>query len=156
MTFAIHKTGSKLTPESKEILIDQIRGLNEGTHYISITQMQVYTGRYKCYFSCLLPVILDQIVCLHPIEKRQVTIIEFHEICKNEWNRQPIFVNNLGLTFGGSSTRKLDDKAFFEYEERIMEYFTTNYAVELVYRSDYPAWAKHQRNLLKSTDNEEA
>ncbi len=154
MTFAIHKSNRSLTPESKEILLERIGNLRDGTHYISITQMQVYTGRYKYYFGCLLPVILDQIVCLHPIEKRQVTILEFHEICKNEWNKQPTFVNNLGLTFGGSSTRKLDDKAFLEYEERIMEYFTTNYAVELIYRSDYAEWAKNQKRLLKSTDND--
>ncbi len=155
MTFAIHKSNNRLTPESKEILLEQIRGLKDGTHYVSISQIDVHTGRYKYYWHCLLPFIYAQIPPIpHPIENRPITLEELHEVCKNTFNEQPTVANDKGLIFGGSSTRKLSDKAFYQYEERIIQYFAERYVIQFVDREDYPAWAKNQKRILKSNDND--
>ena len=125
----INKGQYRLTDESRQTLIDTIRGLSEGEYDILIKpkNTRFSATRYKYYFDCVLAIILEncsqhyRIVNPETAEMVEPTSTEqMHEIMKVVYCSTVYVIGGVARAIAGS-TRDLSNTDFYQkYLEQII------------------------------------
>ncbi len=129
----LRKIDGKFTDTSRLLWQQSTEKLRDGVHeaHLFANMHRTYKGRYKYYFSYMLPEIIRRckimIVSHQTGEERFATTMEFHNHLKQAKNGGSIInplTNKVSLV--GLSTTKLDDNEFInEYEDEILfDYMT--------------------------------
>lgn len=128
----IEKGPERLTPQSRDVLLDAIRNLPQGGYQVVIEEKnRAYTPtRYRYYFGCLVQTILltcadrFKIVNAAGEMRSPATTEEMHEVLKFYYNPVTV-ITPRGAFQTGSTTTALTDRDFIgEYMETIMADFS--------------------------------
>jgi hypothetical protein len=163
-SITVEKQNGNLTAKSKEILIEQIRALGNGFWTVQATEArQGYsTTRYKWYFGCVLPLILDNAARYYRIvnpktgeqrEPRNTT--EIHQCMKAIYNPIILTVGDKTRVIAGTTT-DLNDREFIqEFQEQIIaDHSGPPYNIEFLSRQEWAElvksgmWSAHYKAKL--------
>lgn len=128
----IQKSPERLTPQSRDVLLETLRNLPEGGYNVTFeAKSQAYTPtRYRYYFGCLVQTILltcadrFKIVGADCEMRSPTTTEEMHEVLKFYYNPVTV-ITPRGAFQTGSTTTALNDRDFIgTYMETIMADFS--------------------------------
>lgn len=143
----IEKQSGRLTAQTKDELIEQIRALEDGPWTVDITPgKRGYTpSRYKFYFSCVLWQILTTAGRFYRIvnpqtgeEREPRNTQELHECMKAIYNPVVLNVGGKSRVIAGTTTDLTDSEFIGQYLEQIVsDHAGPPYLVEFI---DYEHW----------------
>lgn len=149
----ISKDGERLTPHSRDVLLETVKNLPAGGFKVTFEEKaKGYTPtRYRFYFGHIVKVILltcadrFKIVGKDGEMKSPTTAEEMHEILKYYYNPVTV-ITPKGAFQTGSTTTAMNDRDFVgEYTEAIMGDFSMPpYNCDFMQYDDWREWSKAQ------------